>query len=409
MAKSKREHDIIIAGGGMPGLSLALLLGRAGCNVAVLEAGDLAARAAQSDTSGRTAALIPENIDLLRRVGAWPAIRDHAAPMQALCIVDDCQPHACRPLIRNFPASEIGRDNLGHNVPLHAGLIALYEQVRQCKAITLYETTRLYDYSRDDAGVTVRTEGGTTLRAYLLVGADGQHSLVRTIANIATQCHDYGQSALTAVVTHEHDHHNTSIEFHRPGGPFTLVPMPGRMSALVWVADRDEAAAMAASDRAVQNAAIQARGRDMLGAVELRTQLMQWPLSFMRANALSAPRIALIGEAAHVLPPTGAQGLNLSLRDAAGMVDTILETMRLGMDPGNAQSLRAYDTARRQDIALRASASDGLNRLVRSHHPAIQVLRRGGLSLSGYATPLKTFLMQQGLAPEDTNATKDSA
>ena len=408
MANSYLDHDIIIAGGGIPGLTLALLLGRAGCRVAVIEAGDLEAKAGQADTSGRTAALIPENITLLEHIGAWATINPHAAPMRTLRIVDDCD-MACSPIIRDFRAADIGLDNLGHNVPLHATQIALYGQAKDVANITLLDNTKLYDFVHDDTGITIRTDNGTQMTASLLIGADGRNSLVRALAGIETQTHDYGQSALTAIVAHECDHAGISIEFHRPGGPFTLVPMPGRQSALVWVVNNDEAANIASMDATAQNAAIQARGRDMLGDIQLATTLTQWPLCFRRAEALAAPRVALMAEAAHVLPPTGAQGLNLSLRDAAGLADTVIQAMRLGLDPGDFGNLRAYERARRRDIALRSLASDSLNRLVRTSNPFIQLLRRSGLSLSNYASPVKNLLMQQGLAPTHNELDRDSA
>ncbi len=400
MAKTLNT-DILIIGGGAPGLALATLLAPLGLAVAVVDVAPFAGlRDLKPDT--RTAALMQGTVRILRAAGAWDSCAAHGADLRTLRIVDENGRRGAA-VTADFRASEIGLDAFAVNMPNAVLRAALCDRARTVKNITLLPGRRLADYSTESR-VHATLDDGTIINATLIVGADGRESAVRTIAGIETRVQEFGQSAITCLIEHNRPHDNISTEFHRPSGPFTLVPLPGKTSSVVWVEHTADADALMSVSRPSFMQALQDRTRDALGGVRMVAGPSCWPLIGLRAARLTAPRMALIAEAAHVLHPLGAQGLNLSLRDAAALAETIADAARLGLDIGSAVTLAAYEKRRVADVDGRVYGTEGFNHLVSNNKSAIHNLRRAGLKLVSGITPLRNIAMQQGLAPQDENS-----
>ena len=233
----------------------------------------------------------------------------------------------------------------------------------------------------------------------LVIGADGRRSLCRDAAGIGFDQREYKQVALTVCLKHSRPHRDTSTEFHTPSGPFTLVPLPGNRSSLVWVLDPVEADAIAALDDAELSAEIERASHSILGKIEVEPGRGVFPLSVATASQFAAKRIALIGEAAHVIPPIGAQGLNLGLRDAATIGELAVAAHRAGDDIGGIDVLTRYDKMRRADVGTRTLAIDLVNRTLLTDFLPVQGARGLGLYLIDRIGPLRRALMREGVAP----------
>lgn len=394
-AMRKTTTDIIIAGGGVPGMTLALLLAKAGISSTVIDPaqGDNRRdnKVAHSDT--RTSALMQDSVNILTRAGTWKDCAKDGGVMEALKIIDaNVRP----PVEITFRAGEIGQDAFGVNMQNAVLLSALRKRTEKSKQIELLNA-KLGSFEVDDFGVTAKL-GGKELRAKLMVGADGRKSTVRACVGIEAKERDYGQRAITCLISHTRPHNNTSTEFHRPSGPFTLVPLPGKTSSVVWVDFDEPAEGFMRMDKRSFARALQDRSDGVLGEITLLTGPQSWPLQSLKVERLTAPRAALIAEAAHVLHPLGAQGLNLSLRDAAGLADVITEAVRLGQDPGATAILSQYEQRRRVDIAARVTGTDILNRFVSSNSPLFHRLRRAGIKSLENFTILRELAMRHGMA-----------
>lgn len=401
--KQGRVTDILIAGGGAPGLALAALLAPLGLTVAVIDPAPFPGlKDARADN--RTSALMQGSINIVRATGAWDACAGRGAELQVLRIVDENAPRDGEIIRTDFHASEIGLPAFAVNMPNGILRAALCDRAREIDGITLLPGRALVSYEIVAGGVSAVLDDGTEIAAHLLVGADGRGSKVREIAGIACRTHQFGQAAITCLIEHSRPHDFTSTEFHRPSGPFTLVPLPGDMASVVWVDYQDEADAMMKASRPDFEQALQERSRDMLGRVKMVGTPSCWPLIGMKAKALVAPRVALVAEAAHVLHPLGAQGLNLSLRDVAVLAETIADAARLGLDFGSMVVLQGYAKRRAADISSRVYGTEGFNHFVSNNRQAVHNLRRAGLRVVSGMAPLRHLAMQRGLAPQDADS-----
>ncbi|PZN99060.1 MAG: UbiH/UbiF family hydroxylase [Hyphomicrobiales bacterium] len=379
------EVDIAIVGAGAVGLTAALVLAQAGQSVAVV--GPL-----HAPRDGRTVALLDGSWRLLGELGLTDALAERAAPLAVMRLVDDTGSLFRQPPVE-FRASEVGLDAFGWNVENAELVEALSAKVRAHGAIR-HVPGVVSDIAPDAAGVTLSGEGVPSLRARLVVGADGRQSRVRSAAGIAARDWRYPQSALTAILAHARDHRETSTEFHTRKGPFTLVPLPGRRSSLVWLLDPDEADGVAALDDAAFARRVEVQAHSLLGAMRLDGPRGRVPMGGLSVERFGAGRMVLIGEAAHVFPPIGAQGLNLGLRD----VMALREAVRDASDPGAAGVVAAYDRTRAADVRLRTGAVDALNRTLLTDLLPADLLRSAGLLALSRLGPLRRLVMRQGLA-----------
>lgn len=400
--KKSSDTDILIAGGGAPGLTLAALLAPLGLRVTVIDPAPFPGLDAVRPDN-RTAALMQGSINVLRAAGVWDRCAPLGGELRVLRVVDENGARA-QPLQADFHAADIGLPAFAVNMPNGTLRAALCDRAREIGMITLRPGRKLESCAVGARDVTATLDDGTIINASLLVGADGRESRVRALAGIAVRRHEFGQAAITCLIGHTRPHGNISTEFHRPTGPFTLVPLPGNNASVVWVDDAAAADAMMAVNRQAFVQALQDRTRDMLGTVALTGTPSCWPLVGMMAKDLVAPRIALIAEAAHVLHPLGAQGLNLSLRDVAVLAETIADAARLGLDYGSMTVLAGYAKRRRADIGSRVYGTESFNHLVSHNKQILHHVRRTGLRLVNNVAPLRNIAMQQGLAPQDQDS-----
>jgi 2-octaprenyl-6-methoxyphenol hydroxylase len=394
-----KRFAVAVVGGGPAGLAAALAAAAAGAETALFAARDSKSPAADN----RTAALFAGSIEFLQNVGAWERLQPASARITAIRIIDDQGALLRAPEVL-FSAEDIDRDGFGWNVPNAALTGSLTECADAATRLSRVETQGISDIAIRPDCVTLTSHEGATFEAQLVVGADGRNSLCRTAAGIDTQSWRYEQAALTTSFFHARPHHDVSTEFHRPAGPLTTVPLPGSVSSLVWVERPAEAQRLAALDEARFRAELEARLQGLLGTLgEIRPRSV-FPLSGLSARTFGQKRIALAGEAAHVIPPIGAQGLNLGLRDAAVLADCIADARAAGRDPGDDATLEAYSRLRQGDVSSRITAVDILNRSLISGILPVQFARGLGLIALKTMPALRRQAIREGLQPSSLNA-----
>jgi 2-octaprenyl-6-methoxyphenol hydroxylase len=384
-ATQASETSIAVVGAGPAGLAAALLLARTGHAVALIAP-------AAPPPDRRTSALLGGSIALLEKLGVWDELAEAATPLKTMRIVDGTHRLIRAPEVA-FEASELELPAFGYNVA-NADLVASLAHAVAASSVTRIEG--LAASAAPDAGsIAVTLEDGTHASAKLVVAADGRRSRMREAAGIAVNEWRYNQAALVCNLRHTRPHNFASTEFHTETGPFTLVPLPGDRSSLVWAdkpAECERRLELSDDDLAAE---IAERSAWILGDVAIDGRRQVFPLSGMTARRFAASRVALVGEAAHVFPPIGAQGLNLGYRDVAAL-ERVLARHR--DDPGAPAALDAFERARRPDVVSRTAAVDALNRTLLSAFLPAQMARGLGLFLLDSVPPLRRAAMQQGLA-----------
>ncbi len=396
-ASGARASDVLVAGAGLAGLAAALGFARAGFDVVLSGAGERTGR-------GRTVALLDHSAAFLDSLGLGTQLRAEAAPLKSLRLVDDTGTlFPSRPI--EFHAREIGLDAFGWNIENDRMAQALAAEVARAPRVERVASAAAYDFAAD--AVRARLADGRTISARLVVGADGRDSMARRAGGLEARAHAYGQSALTALLAHRLPHGDFSTEFHTRGGPFTLVPLPAKAgashrSSLVWVmADRDARRREALDNEALAGE-IERQAQSLLGAVRIEGERGIFPMTRQTVPRIVASRLALVGDAAHVFPPIGAQGLNLGLRDVEAIVACAVEARNEGRDIGGPEALGAYERSRRPDIALRTGVVDGLNRALLTHFAPADFARGAALATLSAIGPLRRFVMREGLGPQTT-------
>jgi 2-octaprenyl-6-methoxyphenol hydroxylase len=379
--------EVAVIGGGPAGLVSAIALAAAGVDTLLV--------APQPEEDHRTTALLAGSVTALATLGVWEACRPHAAPLVRIRIVDDTQRLLHAPEVV-FTAAEIGLEAFGYNIENHRLIAALSAHAAGLKLSRLDENALAVE--TDPAGVTIKLADGSA-RVQLAIGADGQRSLCRVAAGISTDRHTYPQTALTLNLVHARPHRDGATEFHTASGPFTLVPLPGRRSSLVCVLDPVRAAALSAMPDADLAAEIERRAHSLFGTMGVEPGRSLFPLAVETAHYFARSRIGLVGEAAHVVPPIGAQGLNLGLRDAAALAEIVADARRQNLDIGSPGVLARYDRERRADVTSRRIAIDLLNRSLLTDFFPVQGMRGLSLYLIDRVGPLRRALMREGVTP----------
>jgi 2-octaprenyl-6-methoxyphenol hydroxylase len=381
------DYDVAVVGGGLAGSVAALAFAGKGFKTALIAP-------SEKPADGRTTALMDQSISFLRSLGLWDEIRPHSAPLTTMQIIDGTDRLFRAPTVQ-FRAAEIGLEAFGYNIPNLPLLETLKKAVSERNNITP-AATELTSFSTTVDGSMLSLASGETCHARLIVAADGRKSSIRSQSGIDVRTITYPQTALVLNFSHTLPHHDVSTEFHTPTGPFTQVPLPGMRSSLVWVVRPEEATALLDMTDEALNRRIEEKMQSMLGKVSVERPLQAWPLSAMTANRFGKDNIVLIGEAAHVFPPIGAQGLNLSLRDIEAAVNL---AVKQATNAGAMLIGETFDRTRRADIVSRTASIDLLNRSLLSGFLPVQMLRAAGLHILANIAPLRHVVMQEGVSP----------
>lgn len=393
--------DILIAGGGVAGLGAAASFAARGFEVICVDPVPPVTSAEAEGSDLRSTAFLRPSVDLLRASGLWDRLAPQAAPLRLMRIVDA---GGAAPEIRrtaDFDAAEIGAEAFGYNLPnwlLRREMVAHLETLPNAR---LLAPARLDHLTARSAGALARLADGRVIDARLVIAADGRDSGLREAAGISVRRWGYGQKALVFTLRHDLPHDGVSTEVHRTGGPFTLVPLPdqdgGHRSAVVWMDTGPRAADLAALPVPEFNAALNIRACGVLGHLALDSPRRLWPIISQIAQRLDAPRLALVAEAAHVVPPIGAQGLNMSLADIASLVDLCATARDQGRDIGAPDLLAAYHRARHAEITARVLGVDLLNRAAMTERQGLRDLRGAGLGTLHGIAPVRHAAMRLGL------------
>lgn len=378
---------ILVAGTGPAGMIAALGMAHAGFSVVLAGPGPR-----QDDR--RTTALMRPALAYLDALGVLARVADRSAPLAVMRIVDATARLVRSPVV-TFRASEIGEESFGLNMPNTVLAEALEAALAEQPAIE-WRRSAVTAWETGEMSVAAMLGDGTRVEAPLAVAADGRDSLAREAAGIRTTRHAHRQSALVLNFAHARDHGSVSTEFHTETGPFTQVPLPGRRSSLVWVVRPEQAEELAALDDAALSERIEEKMQSMLGRVTVEPGRQIYPLSSLLPARFAKDRIALVGEAAHVFPPIGAQGLNLGIRDVEDIVRTAAENRD---DPGSGRALSAYDRRRRPDVLARSAAVALLNQSLLSGMLPAQMARSIGLGVLKALSPVRGFFMREGMQP----------
>jgi 2-octaprenyl-6-methoxyphenol hydroxylase len=390
--------DILISGGGVAGLTAAATFGAAGFSVTCVDPAPPVTDEADTGADLRTTAFLQPARRVLEEAGLWSRLAPHAAALKIMRIVDAGGPTPEPRIVKDFDAAEIGDEPFGWNFPnwlLRREIVARLAELSNV-AFRPGVATRTVLTRAGEARVTL--SDGTAIRARLLIAADGRASPVRDALGIGVKTMRYGQKALAFAVTHPIPHDNVSTEIHRSGGPFTLVPLPDRdgrpCSAVVWMEHGPEALRLSELPVAALEDAMFARSAGLFGPLTLVTRRSVWPIISQIADRFFAERTALLAEAAHVVPPIGAQGLNMSLADLSCLLD-LAKTAPQSL--GEPQMLSAYNRRRWPEVKARVTGIDLLNRTSMLSAPPLRDLRAGALNALYSLKPVRTTLMKAGL------------
>jgi 2-octaprenyl-6-methoxyphenol hydroxylase len=383
------DVDVIVAGAGPAGLVAACLAVARGFTIALVTGPE------STRPDPRTVALMMPSLGVLEAAGLWPGpLIASAAPLRKLRLVDDTGAFVSAPELV-FSARELGLEAFGWNIPLAMLKPALEERARAL-GVKLHRAS--VSTSTVAGGVvTLALDDGGILASRLVLAADGRNSPLRRAVGIGTVSWSYEQTAIAVSFAHSRPHHGTSSEYHKNAGPFTTVPLPGDRSSLVWMERPGRAAALMALDGKALAAEIQALSHGDLGLVSDIGPRQSFPMSGARAEIFARHRVMLIGEAAHIVPPIGAQGLNMSFRDAHDAIELVTAARDKGGDLGGDLILSDYDARRQRDVRPRQAVIDLMNRSLLSGYLPMDAGRAAGLAALASFGPLRRFAMRVGL------------
>ena len=391
--KNTLAVDVAIVGAGPVGTSLALALTRfcSGLRVALIDRRPLAP---PPDLRSSAIAAGPRRI--LDALGVWDRVAADAEPVLALRLTDSGEKDIFRPAFLDFSGELAPGEPFAHLVPNRRLAEALIGSLGE--GVDILAPATITGMARDAGAAKLTLADGTTVKADLIVAADGAQSALRGMAGIGVRAHDYGQSGLVGTFAHSLPHHGVAWQHFRPAGPMASLPLPGNRSSLVWAESAARAAELLTLKPEEIAAEMEMAMGSVLGTISLESGVGVHPLRLQLAHAITAERFALVGDAAHVIHPIAGQGLNLGLKDVAALAETVIEAVRLGLDAGDAGALARYARWRRIDVATMAAVTDGLNRLFSNDIAPLRAMRDFGLSLVDRAGPIKEALIRSAAA-----------
>lgn len=383
--------DLVIGGGGMAGLALAIALRDSLGDAFNIVVADPAMDRVPADA--RASAIAAAARRLFETIGVWDEVADGAQPILDMVVTDSKVDDAMRPTFLTFDGEIAPGEPFAHMIENNALIAALTKKARDIGVDLRAEAVGSFDVG--GGSVAVRLSGGDEVAARLLVAADGARSAIREQAGIASFGWDYDQSGIVTTVAHERPHQGRAEEHFLPAGPFAILPLKGNRSSIVWTEERREAERIVALPDEEFRAELEKRFGLHLGEIAMAGPRRAYPLGLMVARSFIAERVALVGDAAHVIHPIAGQGLNMGLRDVAALAEAIVDAARLGLDIGGANVLDRYQRWRRFDTMTMGVATDGLNRLFSNRSDALRLLRDTGLGIVDRIPALKQFFIRE--------------
>jgi 2-octaprenyl-6-methoxyphenol hydroxylase len=397
---ARTDVDVVVAGGGVAGLVATAAFAARGFRAVCVDPVPPVTSAEASGSDLRSTAFLKPAVDLLAAAGLWNRLSPHAAPLRVMRLADAGGAEGVVRTTADFDSTEIGAEAFGYNLPNWLLRREVVARLAEVDGAELRAGVRVADFTPRTDAALVALSDGSQVRARLVVAADGRDSAVREMLGVGVRRWGYGQKALVFTVAHALPHGGVSIEIHRSGGPFTLVPLPDHdgepASSVVWMETGPRAAALAAMPAAEFDLALAARACGTLGAIRATSPRRVWPIVTQVADRLDGPRAALVAEAAHVVPPIGAQGLNMSLADLA----VLLDLTSAADDIGAPDLLARYHRRRHREILLRVAGIDALNRAAMAEPQPLRDLRRAGLAALHGLTPVRRAAMRLGLGAQ---------
>jgi 2-octaprenyl-6-methoxyphenol hydroxylase len=392
MAQAPERTDIVIAGGGFAGLALGIALRQAlGASFAILIADPFFGRDGSGDP--RASAIAAGARRLFETIGVWDAVAQEAQPILDMAVSDSRLTDKVRPVFLSFAGEVEPGEPFAHMIENRDLVAALTAKAREL-GITL-KPAAVTGFETELGGIVVRFPDGTSVAARLLAAADGARSRLRELAGIPTYGWTYPQAAIVTNVAHERDHQGRACEHFLPAGPFAILPLKGRRSSIVWTEDAHVAEQIVALPDDLFHAELERRFGLELGEVEIIGPRRVHPLGYSVARSFIGERLALVGDAAHVIHPIAGQGLNMGLRDVAALAEAIVDAARLGLDPGSSEVLERYQRWRRFDTMMMGVATDGLNRLFSNRSDALRLIRDVGLGIVDRLPGLKRLFIRE--------------
>ncbi|WP_315702319.1 MULTISPECIES: ubiquinone biosynthesis hydroxylase [unclassified Bradyrhizobium] len=402
------QRSIVIGGGAFAGLALALALRQGlGPDVPVIVADP--ALGARPSRDPRASAIVAACRKLFDAIGVWADVAEQAQPILDMVITDSRLEDATRPAFLTFAGQVEPGEPFAHMVENRHLIDALVAHA-EAAGIVL-KPTAVTNFATQADGIEVTLADGSRIAAGLLVAADGARSKLRERAGIVTHGRDYNQSGIVVTVGHERDHEGRAEEHFLPPGPFAILPLTGKRSSLVWTETRAEAQRLVALSADEFHAELEKRAGLHLGELKVLDQPRAFPLSYFVARSFIAPRLALVGDAAHVIHPIAGQGLNMGLKDVAALAEVVVDAARLGADPGQIDVLERYQRWRRFDTMAMGLATNSLNFLFSNKSTLLRTVRDIGLGLVDRTPPLKELFIRQaaGLTGEIPRLLKGEA
>ena len=393
---SNNRHDVIIVGAGMVGAAVACGLAEAGLDIAVIEQHEPQREWPAEEIDVRVSAINRGSQQLLENLGAWSGIvRRGVQPYREMRVWDNLDMGDI-----HFDSAVIGEADLGHIIQNRTIVAALWEQMESIANIRLYTSTTVEKMVAGSHDVSVTLKSGEHLHAQLLIAADGGNSQMRDKAGIAVNIHDFHQSAVVATVTTAREHQETAWQHFLPTGPLAFLPVSSTRCSIVWSTTAEDAAALIEMDDAGFCKALAEASQQRLGEITETSARAAYPLVSKHATTYIGNRLALVGDAAHQIHPLAGQGVNLGFRDAALLIEVIVDAQESNRPIASRPVLRRYERSRRGDNLLTQKSMEAINRLFSNDTPGVRQLRNLGLNITERIAPAKAFFMRQALGME---------
>jgi 2-octaprenyl-6-methoxyphenol hydroxylase len=390
--RQRHQVEVVVGGAGFAGLALAIALRQGlGDPFTVTVADPALAHARSKDP--RASAIAAAARRLFEAIAVWDAVAENAQPILDMVVTDSKLDDAVRPALLTFGGEVEEGEPFAHMIENRHLVDALAEKAKSL-GVEL-RASPVAGFAADANSIKVQFAGDDTVSARLLVGADGAHSLIRERAGIATHGWNYDQSAIVTTVAHERAHNGRAEEHFLPAGPFAILPLTGRRCSIVWTETSGEAERIVALPDSEFHVELEKRFGLQLGDIEVVGPRRAFPLGLFTARTFIGERLALVGDAAHIIHPIAGQGLNMGLRDVAALAEAIADAARLGLDPGGPEVLERYQRWRRFDTMTMGVATDGLNRLFSNHSDALRLVRDIGLGLVERMPMLKRIFIRE--------------